>query len=292
MLPLQRKQLLIDYLAEKGVATMRELSERFGVSEMTVRRDLNALEQENVIRRSHGGAVYLGTRAGPGQDAQGQDSQGQDEPALTDKQAHNRDVKESLAAYAAQRFVTDGDIVAMENGTTVSYMVDRLGQLNELTLLTNGLDTLNRFRPYAGDRRSAIACGGHSPGKVGHVRRSPGRRVFLAVSSRYAVPVRARLYAGDRLHRSEPDGHAGQDRDDPRGAPRGRAARFLQDRQAFFRPGRGLEGYRRLRDRRGHLPGGPRAHREQRRGAPYRVACYSGDLTISNKLSHAEYVHL
>ncbi|WP_217594313.1 DeoR/GlpR family DNA-binding transcription regulator [Cohnella sp. GbtcB17] len=150
MLPLQRKQLLIDYLADKGVATMRELSDRFGVSEMTIRRDLNALEQENVIRRSHGGAVYLGARAEPGQD----------EPELTDKQAHNRDVKERLAAYAAQRFVGEGDIVAMENGTTVSYMVDRLGGMNELTLLTNGLDTLNRFRPYAGERRSAIVCGG------------------------------------------------------------------------------------------------------------------------------------
>lgn len=160
MLPLQRKQLLIDYLADKGVATMRELSDRFGVSEMTIRRDLNALEQENVIRRSHGGAVYLGARAEPGLDEQGQDGTGQEEPELTDKQAHNRDVKERLAAYAAQRFVGEGDIVAMENGTTVSYMVDCLGGMNELTLLTNGLDTLNRFRPYAGERRSAIVCGG------------------------------------------------------------------------------------------------------------------------------------
>ncbi|CAI6061513.1 DeoR/GlpR family DNA-binding transcription regulator [Cohnella sp. JJ-181] len=151
MLPLQRKQLLIDYLADKGVATMREMSDRFGVSEMTIRRDLNALEQENVIRRSHGGAVYLGTRT---------ESTGQDEPELTDKQAHNRDVKERLAEYAARKFVNDGDIVALENGTTVSFMVDRLGHFNELTLLTNGLDTLTRFRPYAGDRRSAISCGG------------------------------------------------------------------------------------------------------------------------------------
>lgn len=150
MLPLQRKQALIEYLAHKGVATMREMSDHFGVSEMTIRRDLNALEQENRIRRSHGGAVYLGTRP----DA------GQDEPEITSKQASNRDVKERLAEYAAQTFVRSGDIVVLENGTTVSSMAERLGHLNELTLLTNGLDTLNRFRPHVSEGRVMISCGG------------------------------------------------------------------------------------------------------------------------------------
>jgi len=54
MLPLQRKQMLLNYLAQNGAATMKELSDRFGVSEMTVRRDLRALEEENRVRRSHG----------------------------------------------------------------------------------------------------------------------------------------------------------------------------------------------------------------------------------------------
>lgn len=150
MLPLQRKQALIDYLADKGGATMKEMSDRFGVSEMTIRRDLNALEEEELIRRSHGGAVYLGARP----------EAGQDEPEITDKQASNRDVKERLAAYAARTFVRSGDIVAMENGTTVSHMAERLGHLNELTLLTNGLDTLNRFRTHVNEARVAIGCGG------------------------------------------------------------------------------------------------------------------------------------
>lgn len=150
MLPLQRKQALIEYLANKGVATMKEMSDWFGVSEMTIRRDLNVLEQENIIRRSHGGAVYLGARP----DA------GQDEPEMTSKQASNRDVKERLAEYAARTFVQEGDIVVLENGTTVSSMAERLGHLNELTLLTNGLDTLNRFRPLVSDKRTVISCGG------------------------------------------------------------------------------------------------------------------------------------
>ncbi len=150
MLPLQRKQALIAYLADRGAATLKELSDRFGVSEMTVRRDLNELEREHRIRRSHGGAVYLQ----PVQEI------GRDEPEMTAKQASNRDVKDRLAAYAVEKFVRDGDTVVLENGTTVSRMAERLGHLDRLTLLTNGIDTLSRFRPYATDKRLIISCGG------------------------------------------------------------------------------------------------------------------------------------
>ncbi|OWR32392.1 hypothetical protein CDO73_01945 [Saccharibacillus sp. O23] len=147
MLPLQRKQRLAAYLADKGAATLKELSGHFGVSEMTIRRDLNLLEREQVIRRSHGGAVYLGLPAA-------------EEPKLPDKQASNSDVKSRLAAYAAAHFVREGDTIVLENGTTVSRMAEHLNHLNELTLLTNGIDTLNLFRPHADERRTMLSCGG------------------------------------------------------------------------------------------------------------------------------------
>lgn len=150
MLPLQRKQALVAYLAGKGAATLKELSDHFGVSEMTIRRDLRELEQENRILRSHGGAVYQETK----QDI------GVVEPEMTAKEASNRDVKERLAAYAANTFVSSGDTIVLENGTTVSHMAQRLNHIDHLTLLTNGIDTMNRFRPYATDKRQMISCGG------------------------------------------------------------------------------------------------------------------------------------
>jgi len=148
MLPLQRKQALLIYLSQRGSATMKELSEHFGVSEMTVRRDLRSLEPEDNVRRSHGGAVYLGASPAP------------EEPDAADKQARNRDVKDRLAAYAAESFVREGDVIILENGTTVSRMAELLGSCSELTLLTNGLDTMNLFRPLITDRRPMISCGG------------------------------------------------------------------------------------------------------------------------------------
>ncbi|MFS0723134.1 DeoR/GlpR family DNA-binding transcription regulator [Paenibacillus sp. 1P07SE] len=150
MLPLQRKQALITYLADKGAASLKELSDRFGVTEMTIRRDLNGLEHEYPIRRSHGGAVYLDARQ----------EMLQDEPEMETKQAANHQVKERLAAYAAKTFVREGDTIVLENGTTVSRIAERLGHLDRVTLLTNGMDTMNRFRPYATDKRLMISCGG------------------------------------------------------------------------------------------------------------------------------------
>lgn len=150
MLPLQRKQALFAYLADKGAATLKEMSLHFGVSEMTIRRDLNILEQENLIDRSHGGAVYR-TPIAEG---------AREEPDIPIKQASNRDIKNRLAAYAARNFVRSGDTIALENGTTVSRMAEHLGHLDELTLLTNGIDTLNLFRPYAAEKRTMISCGG------------------------------------------------------------------------------------------------------------------------------------
>ncbi|MBP1965338.1 DeoR/GlpR family DNA-binding transcription regulator [Paenibacillus aceris] len=148
MLPLQRKQALLNYISEHGAATMKELSDHFGVSEMTIRRDLNVLEKEKHVLRSHGGVVYRDSPSA------------EEEPDLVSKQAHNQDIKDRLAAYVAERFVRDGDVLILENGTTVSRIAELLGSFDQLTLLTNGMETLSRFRPLVSERNTIICCGG------------------------------------------------------------------------------------------------------------------------------------
>jgi DeoR/GlpR family transcriptional regulator of sugar metabolism len=144
VLPIQRRQILRDYLARHGGGKIKELSDHFGVSEMTIRRDLELLEQQGHIARSHGGAVYVDKLLG--------------EPALPEKQARSPEVKEKLAAYAAERFVSDGDVLILEGGTTVSRMASYLKQA-QLTLMTNGLDALQRLRTVAG-QHTVICCSG------------------------------------------------------------------------------------------------------------------------------------
>lgn len=144
MLPIQRRQSVHDYLARNGGGSIKELSDKFGVSEMTIRRDLMLLEQQGVIIRSHGGAMFADKLL--------------EEPKLRDKQSRNADIKERLAAYAAERFVSEGDVLIVEGGTTVSKMASYLTQ-SQLTLMTNGLDTLHQLRKTAG-KYTVLCCGG------------------------------------------------------------------------------------------------------------------------------------
>jgi DeoR/GlpR family transcriptional regulator of sugar metabolism len=144
VLPIQRRQVLQDYLARHGGGKIKELSDHFGVSEMTIRRDLELLGRQGYVARSHGGAVYVDKLLG--------------EPALPDKQARNPEVKEKLAAYAAERFISDGDVLILEGGTTVSRMASYIKQ-SQLTLMTNGLDALQRLRALAG-QHTVLCCSG------------------------------------------------------------------------------------------------------------------------------------
>jgi DeoR/GlpR family transcriptional regulator of sugar metabolism len=144
MLPVQRRQALQDYMARHGGGSIKELRDKFGVSEMTIRRDLEVLEQQGHVVRSHGGAVHAETM--------------QSEPAWADKVARNPDVKEKLARYAAEHFVTEGDVLIVEGGTTVTRMVSYLNA-PQLTILTNGLDALSQLRKAA-NRYTVLSSGG------------------------------------------------------------------------------------------------------------------------------------
>src|SRR6516164_4850281 len=60
MLAETRRRLLLERIARQGFATLDELVKALGVSESTVRRDLEALDLAGSVKRTHGGAVYAG----------------------------------------------------------------------------------------------------------------------------------------------------------------------------------------------------------------------------------------
>ena len=59
MLAEERKQIILHLLAERRAVRVRELSDLFQITEATVRRDLDDLQQENLLQRIHGGAVPI-----------------------------------------------------------------------------------------------------------------------------------------------------------------------------------------------------------------------------------------
>src|SRR4051812_14004166 len=108
MLPAQRRQRILREVQVLGTTSIAALSQKYRVSEMTIRRDLQSLEEEGLIKRTHGGAL--------------RQSEALIEPRYAAKQELNAAWKARIAAYAAANLVADGDIILLEGGTTVTSM--------------------------------------------------------------------------------------------------------------------------------------------------------------------------
>ncbi len=148
LLPLQRRQFILDDIYQSGAGMVSDLSSKYGVSEMTIRRDLITLEEEGLIRRTHGGAVRHARASGATVVAREQREQ------LYAEQ------KEAIAHFVARQLVEDGDILFLEGGTTVSAMVPHLAKYKNLTVVTNGLPTLNDLQQVLPSTATIISPGG------------------------------------------------------------------------------------------------------------------------------------
>ena len=141
----QRRDDLLQLLEEAGSVSITELSQRFRVSEMTVRRDLDLLQDQGHVLRTHGGAV-LALSAGI-------------EPRYVAKQRVNAALKARIARYAAEQLVGDGQVLLLEGGTTVTTMAPHLAAHRDLTVVTNGLYTANALRELL-PRATVMSTGG------------------------------------------------------------------------------------------------------------------------------------
>jgi DeoR/GlpR family transcriptional regulator of sugar metabolism len=148
LLPPQRRQLILKDIYNLGAGLVTDLSEKYGVSEMTIRRDLMALEEEGYVQRTHGGAIR--------------------QPAPPDVHVLAREKrvklfaaqKTAIAHYAATHLVADSDIVILEGGTTVTAMIPFLAEREDLTVVTNGLYATNELQRHLRPSSAVICAGG------------------------------------------------------------------------------------------------------------------------------------
>jgi DeoR/GlpR family transcriptional regulator of sugar metabolism len=123
----ERRQQLAETLARRGFADLSVLVAELGVSESTVRRDLSALEEEGVARRTHGGAVFVSDRFSVLNYA------AREETAAPEKQA---------IGQAAAALIGDGDTVLLDGGTT-TFQVARHLLSRSIQVVTNSLPIAN-----------------------------------------------------------------------------------------------------------------------------------------------------
>lgn len=126
-----RHQRILALLEQQGHVTARLLQAEFGITAMTVWRDLKMLEEQGLLRRIRGGAQKSGCAPG--------------EPDYEQKASFAEDVKIRIAAKAVKEFVHEGDVIAMEGGTTVAALIDFLPE-TRISIITNSLPVALQMR--------------------------------------------------------------------------------------------------------------------------------------------------
>jgi DeoR/GlpR family transcriptional regulator of sugar metabolism len=121
MFQLERRKLIIQYLEEHGRASVEELSQKFNVTPMTIRRDLQYFEDNNIAVRTFGGAV-LKTNLDT-------------EISYKDKSISHKEEKKRIAEYAAT-LIKDGQVILLDSGTTNMEIAKKLKDKKGLTIVT------------------------------------------------------------------------------------------------------------------------------------------------------------
>ena len=172
-LKMERHDQIQAIIDERGRITVQELSQHFGVSEATIRRDLEELDGFGRIRRTHGGAVKA--------------VEAPKELPMHQRKAENPEKKARIGKAAIQ-FIKDGDTIFLGSGTTVIEIARNLPEDISLTVITNSLAVVNELATHAGIeliviggmlRQSELSMVGHVAEQA--VREFRADKVFIGI---------------------------------------------------------------------------------------------------------------
>ncbi len=125
----ERRSRLLEFVRQEGFASLPALASEMQVSESTIRRDLDSLEESGSAKRTHGGVFYTG----PSPKLQHFDQ----------RQKTHWEKKQAIAATASQ-LIEDGDTILLDGGST-TYELARLLVGRPLQIVTNSLPVANLF---------------------------------------------------------------------------------------------------------------------------------------------------
>src|SRR5579871_1820741 len=125
-----RRKSLHRLISERGFVAVAEVARAIGVSDMTVRRDLEALERDGLVQRTHGGAV-------PAPPATVIPT----EPSFAARRELNPEAKQRIAVAAAA-MVSIGEAIGLDTGSTVACLAAELAGREGIEIVTNSLQTI------------------------------------------------------------------------------------------------------------------------------------------------------
>ena len=124
-----RHKFIIDQLNSKGKVYVKDIADRFNVTEVTVRRDLTVLQNNGLLKKTYGGAVP----ASPEVNA-----------SVRYRRTKRLSAKKEIGKLAAT-LINDGDIIFLEAGSTCNEIIPHLAQKKDLTVIVNSLYLMRRL---------------------------------------------------------------------------------------------------------------------------------------------------
>jgi DeoR/GlpR family transcriptional regulator of sugar metabolism len=164
-----RRNRLLELIRQRGFASLPALAGALEVSESTVRRDLDFLEESGVAQRTHGGVFYTGPS-----------------PKLAhfdQRQALNWDKKRQIAV-AASRLIEDNDTILLDGGST-TYELAQLLVGRPLQVVTNSLPVANLFT--SSENADLVFVGGYVHAKTGVSLGPYANQMLASLNVRRAV---------------------------------------------------------------------------------------------------------
>lgn len=173
----ERRSLILQQLSEHAEVSVTALSQMFHTSEVTIRKDLTALQNRNLILRTRGGAIRR-----PHENMN-------EDTSISRKSMFNFQEKERIGEKAAT-LIKDGDHIMIDSGTTTFCIAKHLDQFHNLNIITNAMNTATELVKY--QRFSVIMLGGHirsnshssvGPLAISTLRNLSNYKLFLGVDS-------------------------------------------------------------------------------------------------------------
>lgn len=131
-----------DYILKNESVTLDKLCEVFNVSKNTIRRDIKELLEDGSIKKIYGGVTINKKKLIP----------------FEERNIKNHNEKKLIAKISAD-FISDGDIIFIDSGTTTMWLIDYLKNKSNITILTNNLSAVIAALPYP--NLNIISLGGH-----------------------------------------------------------------------------------------------------------------------------------
>lgn len=168
MFATERRQIILEFVRVKGTASLRDIAAAVNSSEVTVRRDIRRLDEEGLLDRRRGGAVWPGGLS--------------HEPSYRQKSQVAAAEKAAIARLAAT-MVDEGDAIFLGAGTTTQKLATALSRTSDLTVVTNSVLVA---QVLAASKAEVVVTGGSLRGSTFSLVGSVAEQSLAKVRVRYA----------------------------------------------------------------------------------------------------------